>query len=246
MREDQRERYHKQILVREFGEAGQDALLRSSVALVGCGALGSAQASHLARAGIGQLTLIDDDTVERSNLHRQFLFDEEDAQAVRAKVDAAAEKLTRANSGVSILPKKARADAHTIARLCEGADIIIDATDNFPTRYIINEYCVGLNIPWIYGGVLANAGMSLTILPRQTPCLACLHTQIPNSPDCTSTGVLAPVVHTIAAIQALEAIKILCGKKEALQSGMLLIDLWNGQYSRAALTRREDCPVCAK
>jgi adenylyltransferase/sulfurtransferase len=236
------DRYHRQMLAREFGPAGQEALGKACAAIAGCGALGSAQASHLVRAGIGSIILIDDDIVTENNLHRQFLFDEANAQQGSAKVAAAAEKLSAANSHVTIRPIQARLNADNIARITEGAGLIIDATDNYETRRIINAFAVDHRLPWIFGGVAGNTGMTATIIPGETACLACLGVNESSNP--AETGVLAPIVHTVAAIQAMEAIKIMCGKTETLRRGLLFVDLWHGIFRQAECARRPDCPVC--
>jgi adenylyltransferase/sulfurtransferase len=244
---DQNKRYRKQILVPEFGPDGQAALARSSIVLVGCGALGSAQAMLLARAGVGHLILIDRDIVEESNLHRQILFDDEDAKTSQPKAAAAARRLAACNSGVTITVQVRDLTPESADELLGGADVLIDATDNYETRFLLNDWAVQHGIPWIYGGVLATGGMSSSIIPGTTACLACIQSSAPvpgTSPTCETAGILPPVVLVIAAIQSMEAIKLAAGKHEAVLKGLLTLDLWTGEQTRIETPRNPDCPCC--
>lgn len=243
------ERYRKQILVPEFGPAGQAALSGSSIAIVGCGALGSAQAMLLARAGAGHLILIDRDIVEESNLHRQILYTEADATACRPKAAAAAGHLAAVNSRIRITAHAADLDPARADELLGQSDIIIDASDNYETRFLINDWAVAHNRPWIYGGVLATGGMTATIIPGETACLACIQSEAPpagTSPTCDTAGILPPVVHAIAAIQAMEAIKLAAGRHESVLRGLKILDLWQGTSSRIPVSRAQDCPCCVQ
>lgn len=243
------ERYRKQILVPEFGPAGQTALSGSSIAIVGCGALGSAQAMLLARAGAGHLILIDRDIVEEGNLHRQILYTEADAAACRPKAAAAASHLAAVNSRIRISAHAADLDPARADELLGQSDIIIDASDNYETRFLINDWAVAHNRPWIYGGVLATGGMTATIIPGETACLACIQSEAPppgTSPTCDTAGILPPVVHAIAAIQAMEAIKLAAGRHESVLRGLQILDLWQGTSSRIPVSRAGDCPCCVQ
>lgn len=241
------DRYRKQRLVGQFGADGQAALGAAHAVIVGCGALGTAQAATLVRAGIGRLTLIDRDIVEEENLHRQFLFDERDAAEARPKALAAAERMKEANSSVAVTPRVADLTPATCRDLLGQADLVIDATDNFETRYLVNDYCVQNGIPWIYGGVSGTEGMMLAVRPGRTACLRCLQPEPPPAGSvatCETAGILAPIVSVIAAIQSLEAMKILGGKQEELLDGLVSVDLWTGRLDRLAVRRRPDCPCC--
>jgi len=244
-------RYARQARFSGIGAEGQRRLLRSRAAIVGVGALGCALANHLARAGVGSLTLIDRDIVDRTNLQRQMLFDEADAAAGTPKAVAAAARLSAVNGGISITPRVADLNAFNAARLLEGADIVLDGTDNFGTRHLINEYCVKNGIPWVYGGAVGASGMSLTVVPGTTPCLRCLFPSTPpggSLDTCETAGVLAPIVDTIASVQAMEALKLLAGREDALHGSLLQIDLWHSQWQSLSVggARNPDCPVCGQ
>lgn len=241
------ERYHKQILVPEFGPAGQAALANSTIAIIGCGALGSAQAMLLARAGVGHLVLIDRDIVEPDNLHRQILYSEADVG--RPKALAAAEHLAKVNSSIKIIPQVAYLDPGQADELLYQSDLILDASDNYETRFLINDWAVAHGCPWIYGGVLATQGMTATIIPEQTACLACIQPEAPVADSgltSTGAGILPPVVHAIAAIQVMEAIKLATGQQEAVLRGLQILDLWQGSSRRIPTRRVADCPCCGK
>jgi len=244
-------RYARQARFSGIGSDGQQRLLQAHAAIVGVGALGCAIANHLARAGVGSLTLIDRDIVDRSNLQRQMLFDEADAAAGTPKAVAAAARLSAVNSGISIAARVADLNAYNVERLLEGTDIVLDGTDNFSVRYLINEYCVKNGIPWVYGGAVGASGMSLTVIPGTTPCLRCLFPSMPpggSLDTCETAGVLAPIVDTIASVQAMEAIKLLTGRTEALHGSLLQIDLWHSQWQSLAVggARNPECPVCGR
>ncbi|MFB9279125.1 ThiF family adenylyltransferase [Cohnella cellulosilytica] len=243
-------RYARQARFAGIGTDGQERLLRARAVIVGVGALGCAIANHLARAGVGSLTLIDRDIVDRSNLQRQMLFDEADAAAGTPKAIAAAARLAAVNGGIEIVPRVADLNAFNAERLLAGADIVLDGTDNFGARYLINEYCVKHDVPWVYGGAVGASGMTLTVVPGATPCLRCLFPSMPPGgalDTCETAGVLAPIVDTIASMQAIEAIKLLAGRAEALHGSLLQIDLWQNQWQSLAVAgaRNPDCPVCA-
>lgn len=245
---DNGQRYRKQILLGEIGESGQRRLAGSSVLIAGCGALGTVIANSLARAGVGRIRIIDRDFIELDNLPRQILFDEEDIRKGLPKAVAAAEKLRMINSEITINPIVADLNAENIEQHVHDVDLVIDGTDNFETRFLINDCCVKLGIPWIYGGVVSTYGMSFTILPGETPCFQCFINEMPrpgSSPTCDTVGVLGTAVSVVASIEVTEALKLLTGKKEALLRKLVYVDVWNGVWNLFNLTKgKTRCPVC--
>src|SRR5437588_1113080 len=214
------ERYSRQVRFPGIGQDGQRKLLDSKVTLVGCGALGTVLANALVRAGVGYLRLIDRDFIETNNLQRQILFDEDDIAANLPKAEAAARKLRRINSGVTVEPVVVDVDRTNIVELTGDADLILDGSDNFEVRYIINDAAVKLGKPWVYGGCIGSYGQSLTILPGETPCLRCVFEAAPNPGEagtCETAGVLGPIVNIVASFQATEALKILTGRTDAIK-----------------------------
>ncbi len=240
-------RYARQMIHPQIGETGQRALGAARVLIVGCGALGTHIADTLARAGVGFLRIVDRDFVELHNLQRQVLFDEDDLQTGAPKALAATAKLRRINSSITIEPIVDDANAANIAALIAGIDLIVDGTDNFETRYLLNDAAARAGLPWIYGGVLASYGMTLTILPGETACLRCLFPEPPPpgaAPTCDTAGVLAPAVALIAAIEAAEALKILTGARDATSRELLAFDVWRLTVDRLPAHRQADCPTC--
>jgi len=244
------DRYSRQMRFPPLGAEGQSALLRSTVAVCGCGALGTVLANHLARAGVGKLRIIDRDFIETHNLQRQILFDEDDVAANLPKAEAAARKLRTINSTIEIEPVVTDIDHTNILSLVADADLILDGTDNFETRYLINDAAVKLGKPWIYGGVIGAEGQTMTILPGQTPCLRCLIETAPPpgmTPTCETAGVLGPAVAVIASFEAIEAIKILSGAHDALNRCLIMVDVWDWTFRQlkiANLLGKVDCPCC--
>jgi molybdopterin-synthase adenylyltransferase len=243
-------RYARQMRYANLGEDGQRRLAATRALICGCGALGSLLANTLARAGVGRLRLVDRDFVELSNLHRQTLFDEADVAAGLPKAVAAADKLGKINSSVAIEPIVAHVGPQNIETLCEGVDLILDGTDNFETRYLLNDAAVHLNLPWVYGGCVGTEGQTMTIVPGETGCLRCLLPECPppgSTPTCDTAGVLGPIVGVIASIQAQEAIKILSGNRAAISRQLTVIDLWQNRFLQLDvrdLRDRADCPAC--
>lgn len=240
-----RERYSRQILFSGIGEAGQRKLLGSHVAIVGCGALGSFQAEALARAGVGRLTIIDRDYVEPSNLQRQWLFDEADAAAALPKAIAAERALARVNSGVRVTGIVADLTPANIHELLDESDLILDGTDNFETRYLINDYCVSRRSPWIYGAAVGSYGVTMPVVPERSACFRCLYPEPPDGPQptCETAGVLNSVTATVAALQVADALKLLC--TGSLEPRLTTLDLWSGGIRRTELPARDpDCPAC--
>src|SRR5687768_8602139 len=213
----QKSRYARQMRFLPLGVEGQRRLLQSRALVVGCGALGSVIANTLARAGVGQLRIVDRDFLELNNLQRQVLYDEDDVAAGLPKAIAAKNRLERINSEIEIDAHVTDVDATNIERLLDGVSCLVDGTDNFETRFLLNDAAVKLGIPWVYGGCLGAEGQSLTIVPGKTPCLRCLIPEPPppgSTPTCDSAGILGTVIGVIASMEANEAIKILSGHAE--------------------------------
>jgi molybdopterin-synthase adenylyltransferase len=244
------ERYSRQMILPGWGPEGQQRLAGRTAVVVGCGALGSHIAAHLARAGAGRLVLADRDFVEWHNLPRQALYDEADAAAGVPKAVAAARRLRRINSEVRVEEHVMDVNADTVEDLIRGADVVLDGADNFEVRYLLNEACVKQDIPWVYGGVLGTYGLTAAIVPGETPCLRCLLGPMPppaSVPTCETAGVLGPMVAVIASLEVTEALKILLDRREDLLRSLLMIDIWTGDFERAH-TREPaaDCPVCGE
>ena len=243
-------RYNRQMRFAPLGEDGQRRLSAARALVCGCGALGSVSANLLARAGVGHLRIVDRDFLELSNLQRQVLYDEADVAAGLPKAIAAAEKLRRINSQIEVEPVVADVDPTNIARLCENVDVIVDGTDNFETRLLINDAAAKLRIPWVYAGSIGAEGQTMTILPGETACLRCLMQEAPppgTTPTCDTAGVLGGAVSVVASIQAVEAIKILSGHREAVSRVLTVIDLWDNRVRQVKLDTLRDsgqCPTC--
>jgi adenylyltransferase/sulfurtransferase len=226
-------RYARQSILPEIGPEGQKKISTSSVALVGLGALGSVSANLLARAGVGKLRLIDRDVLELHNLQRQVLFDEEDVRQELPKAVTALQKLRRVNSEIQMEAEPVDLNAETAGEVLGGVDLILDGTDNFETRFLINDFCLRESLPWIYGGAVGTEGLTYVILPGEGPCLRCLFEEAPKPGEfqtCDVAGILAPVAHWIASFQAIEALKILAGKKEAVDRKLWKGDLWKKEF----------------
>ena len=242
-----RERYSRQILFAGIGERGQEALLQSHAVVAGCGALGSFHAAALARAGVGRLTLIDRDYVEAGNLHRQWLFEEADAAEALPKAAAAERRIARINSSIRVRGVIADLTAANVADLLGDADIVLDGTDNFETRYLINDFAVSRGIPWIYGAAVASYGLTMPVIPGRTACLRCVYPDPPSGaqPTCETAGVLNVIVSAVASLQVADALRILTGAP--LRARLTTLDLWNGGIRQIdAPARDPDCPVCTR
>jgi adenylyltransferase/sulfurtransferase len=244
-------RYHRQMLCPQIGEAGQRRLADSAVTLIGCGALGTVIADSLVRAGVGRLRIVDRDFVELNNLQRQVLFDEGDVEAGVPKAVAAAEKLSRVNSTVQIEPIVADAHGGNILPWAQDAALIMDGTDNFETRFLINDVSVKLQIPWVYGACIATGGMMMPILPGQTACLRCVWSEPPppgSSPTCDTAGILGTTVHFVATLQVNEALKILTGRLDDVTRHLVQIDAWRPamEHFEIGAARTPDCPCCGQ
>jgi molybdopterin-synthase adenylyltransferase len=244
-------RYARQMRYAPIGTAGQQALGERSVVVVGIGALGAVIAQHLVRGGIGRIRLIDRDIVEFSNLHRQVLYTEDDARRLLPKAEAAAIHLHAANTEPNIEPIVTELNVHNAEQLLADAHLILDGTDNFSTRYLINEVSVKHGIPWIYGGAVGGSGMCTSIIPGETPCFRCLFPSPPAGgavDTCETAGVIAPIIDIIGSLQAAEAMKLLTGNEAAVNRGLIQFDVWRSQWMNIQTTqsKRVDCPVCAK
>lgn len=240
-------RYSRQEIFTPIGPGGQAKLRTARVAVVGCGALGSQLAETMVRAGVGLVRLIDRDIVEESNLQRQTLFTEADAAALRPKALAAAARLATVNSDVIIEPRVDDLTWDNARTLLDGIDLFLDGTDNFDTRYVLNDLSIETSIPWIYGACVGSYGLVLPVLrgERRTPCLRCVLGDAPpagSSPTCDTAGVIAPIVQVIAGLQGAEALKLLSGHPEAVSVGLVSIDVWTSQFDRIDL--RDTAPSC--
>jgi molybdopterin-synthase adenylyltransferase len=244
------ERYSKQVLFRDIGAAGQRKLAEKSVLMCGCGALGTVVADQLARAGVGRIKIVDRDFVELSNLQRQVLYDERDVEQRLPKAVAAAEKLRRINSTIEIESIVADIDYRNIESLARGCDLLLDGTDNFEVRFLINDAALEFDIPWIYTGCIGSHGQVMPILPGKTACLRCLIEEIPDPgtmETCDTAGVLGPAVAVISSFETIAALKILTEQWDALKPVLTVIDVWDGTYREMKLGRARTggaCPAC--
>jgi molybdopterin-synthase adenylyltransferase len=244
----QRQRYSRQILFGGIGESGQEALLSAHAVLVGCGALGSFHAAALARAGVGHLTIIDRDYVEPSNLQRQWLFEEADAAEALPKAIAAARRLHAINGDVRVTPIVADLTPANAPELLGGAQVILDGTDNFEARFLINDFAVRESIPWVYGGAVGSYGLTMPILPGETACLRCVYPEPPvgAQPTCETAGVLNVLISMVASLQVADATKILCGKRDLVRAQITTMDVWNSTIRQIDAPPRDPvCPCCA-
>lgn len=259
MKPGQYEKYSRQILFDGIGEAGQNSILGSSAAVVGCGALGTVVANLLVRAGVGRLRIIDRDFVEVSNLQRQTLFEEADARDALPKAIAAERRLRAINSDVQVEGVVADVTPKNATELFSGFSLILDGTDNFETRLLVNDAAISLGVPWIYAAAVGSYGVTMTILPGESACLACLleaggsgngSGTIPGIANveatCDTAGVLNVAVGVIASIEAAEAIKLLAGRPEALNGRLISCDVWTGKFQSIRVARNPDCRACAR
>jgi len=248
MHPEQREKYSRQILFAGIGEAGQEKLLSASAVLVGCGALGTVIANLLVRAGIGRLRVIDRDFVEPSNLQRQSLFEESDARDSLPKAVAAGRRLGAINSSVQVEGVVADLTSQNAQELLSNFPLILDGTDNFETRLLVNDTALSLDVPWIYAAAVGSYGVTMTIRPGQTACLACLLDQGDRFSEatCDTAGVLGSAASAIASIAATEAIKFLAEKLDALHGRLVSCDVWAGRFQSIRVARNTECRACAR
>lgn len=255
MKPEEREKYSRQILFSGIGEAGQARLLSASAVLVGCGALGTATANLLVRAGLGNLRIVDRDFVETSNLQRQTLFDEADAREALPKAVAAERRLRAINSGTKIEGITSDVTPKNAVELLSGFELILDGTDNFETRLLLNDAAISLGVPWLYAAVVASYGVTTTVRPGETACLACLLES--DDPEgrgglpggdatCDTVGVLPSAVGMIASIQSAEAMKLLTGNIDALIGRLVSCDVWTGKFQSIGIAKNPGCRACAR
>ena len=242
------DRYSRQILFSGIGDEGQRRLLAARILVIGCGALGSAHAESLARAGVGHLRIVDRDFVEPSNLQRQTMFTESDAQNRLPKAVAAANHLREINSTVEVEPHIVDVNHSNIEQLIDGCDVVLDGTDNFAIRYLINDACVKHETNWIYGAAVGSYGVTMTIRPHVTACLRCVFEEAPpaaSAPTCDTAGVIMPIINIVSAVQVAEAFKLITGRLEDLHGSLMQFDVWRNEWRRiGAGTRRADCTTC--
>jgi len=246
------DRYVRQMRYAPIGEEGQRRMAAGRVLLCGCGALGSVLANTLARAGVGHLRLVDRDFLELNNLQRQVLYDEDDVAAGLPKAIAAANRLRRINSQIEIEPIVADVDHANIGRLTDEIDVILDGTDNFETRFLLNDVSLSRRIPWVFGGCIGAEGQTMTIVPGETACLRCLIPEAPapgTTETCDTAGILGPIINVIASIQACEAIKLLAGRREAISRSLQVFELWDNHVRQVNLeplrAAAASCPACS-
>ena len=241
-------RYSRQILFDGIGRHGQDRLLESRALIIGCGALGSAQAEALARAGVGKLRLADRDFVEFSNLQRQTMFTESDATKRLPKAIAAANHIREINSDIEVELEITDVNHSNIERLIHGCDVILDGTDNFTTRYLINDACVKHNVDWIYGAAVGSYGVTMTIRPNESPCLRCVFPEAPaaaSAPTCDTAGVIMPIISIVAAVQVSEALKLLTRQTDSLHNSLMQFDVWRNEWRHISFGEpTPDCATC--
>lgn len=244
------ERYSRQILFAGIGEEGQRRLLSSSAVIVGCGAIGAAAAGLLVRAGVGRIRIVDRDFVEPSNLQRQILYDEVDARSALPKAAAAERKLRAINASIAIEGRVADLSPSNVEELLSGFDLILDGTDNFETRLLVNDFAIHSGRPWIYTAAVASYGVTFAIRPGHTACLACLLDSSPNGhgleETCDTVGVLGPAVNLIASLEVAEALKLLSGHENALHSLLVSCDVWTGRFQSIRVGRNPACRACVR
>ena len=242
------DRYSRQTLFGPIGKEGQERLRSATVTIIGCGALGSVLANNLCRAGIGHLVIADRDYIELNNLQRQILYDEDDIARHLPKAVASADKLRRINSDVQVEALVEDINAEGIETLVRETDLVLDATDNFETRYLLNDVCIKYQKPWIYSGVIASYGVTMNILPGDTACLRCVFPEMPlpgTTPTCDTAGVLNGIVGVITGLASTEALKILLNSEKTSRD-MVWMDVWENTSERIELPRQPDCPACGQ
>lgn len=241
-------RHARQTILPWVGPAGQESIARSRVGVVGVGALGCTAAELLARAGVGTLVLVDRDWVEEGNLQRQLLFTEEDARQRLPKVEAAAAALLRVDASLDVRKVDGDLGADEARDLFSRVDLVLDGSDNFETRYLLNDAAVESGKPWLYAGAVGTTGALMTVLPGRSPCLRCVFPRPPapgSAPTCETAGVLGPLPAAVASLQATEALKLCAGREDLLAGGYLQVDLLAGRFHRSRFARDPECPCCA-
>ena len=243
-------RYHRQYLFKKIGEEGQHKLVKSRITIIGCGALGTVLVNTLARAGVGFIRIVDRDFIELNNLQRQVLFDEDDIKENLPKAVAAERKIKKINSQIQVEAIVSDVNFTNIERFIQDADLVLDGTDNFETRFLINDACVKLRKPWIYGAVIGSHGLTMSIIPYETPCLRCVFESAPPpelTPTCDTAGIIAPASMIVASLEATEAIKFLTGNEKDLNKSLYSYDVWTHEtksFRLEGLREATDCPTC--
>ena len=241
------DRYIRQVRLPQIGTTGQEKVSAATVCLIGCGALGTGLAEMLARAGVGRIRIADRDFVERSNLQRQVLFDEADADKRLPKAEAAATKLRSINRTITVEPTVVDVVPRNILSIIEGADVVLDGTDNLETRYLVNDACLKLGIPWVYGGAVGMSGLVLPVVPDKGPCLRCMLPDPPppgTLPTCDTTGVLAATTRTVSSLQFSAALQMIVGDMSGVGK-LTRLDVWTRHFATVTIPRDEHCPACA-
>ncbi len=245
-------RYSRQMRFTAIGEDGQRKIAASRVLLVGCGALGTVIADMLVRAGVGYVRIVDRDFVDLSNLQRQVLFDEQDVADHLPKAIVAASKLSRINSQITVEPHVTDVNPNNIASLMNNVDLVLDGTDNFETRFLINDAALNQQTPWIYGGVVGSHGQTLPIFPGESPCLRCIIEAPPDpgtTETCDTAGVISPAVHVVTSLQVVAALKILSGQRNSITPKLTVVDVWDGSFRQldvSQLRPANNCPACVQ
>lgn len=240
------DRYSRQVLVAQIGSSGQEILSKSRATIIGSGALGTVIANNLTRAGVGYIRIIDRDFVELDNLQRQTLFDEDDVDNNMPKAVAAADRLRKVNSSIQIEAIVSDVHKRNIEGFIKDVNIVLDATDNFETRFLINDASVKHNVPWVYGAAVASYGMTMNIIPKKGPCFRSIVSTLPSSGSvdtCDTIGVLNSITGTIGCLQSNEAIKILIGR-DFVAGELIAVDLDNNKFEKIQVKERDDCPLC--
>ncbi|HEX6124141.1 MAG TPA: ThiF family adenylyltransferase [Pyrinomonadaceae bacterium] len=244
------ERYSRQILFPEIGKAGQERLRKARVLILGCGALGASHAEMLSRAGVGHLKIVDRDFVEFTNLQRQTLFKESDAADRLPKAVAAKTRIAEINSEVDVEPLVADVNQSNVEQLLSDVDFVLDGTDNFQIRYLLNDACIKHNKTWIYGAAVSSYGTTMTIVPGETPCLRCIFEEMPDaasSPTCDTAGVIMPIIAMVSATQVSEALKLIVGDRDAMHGSLVQFDVWQNDWRKIKLSKpNPDCPACGQ
>ena len=241
------DRYSRQVILPHIGKEGQKKLQRSSVLVAGCGALGTVTANQLVRAGVGRVRIVDRDFVEYHNLQRQVLYEEEHIERQIPKAKAAEIYLRKVNSSVEVEGIVDDMNYANVQRLVQGMDLIVDGLDNLETRYLINDAALKFGIPWIYGAAIATSGMTMTVLPGESPCLRCVFPQLPEQGStltCDTAGVISSAPFMIASLQFVEAVKILVGARSQINPTLFSMDIWDGTIDRLEVKRSDSCPAC--
>ena len=243
------DRYVRQMRFGPIGKDGQQQICDARALICGCGALGSVLANTLARAGVGHLRIVDRDFLELNNLQRQVLYDEQDVESGLPKAVAAAKRLSAINSQITVEPIVADVDHSNIGELVEGMDVLLDGTDNFETRYLLNDAALKFETPWVFGGCIGAEGQTMTVIPGKTPCFRCLMPDAPppgSTPTCDSAGILSPIINIIASYQANEALKILSGHADAVSPHLNVFELWDNRIRQIELDSLAsiECPAC--